>query len=267
MLRLAVDGLLAPASSITWWSPSRQDLLDSRRSCCPVGDAIVVAGGAERVDSVRARHRRRPGRPLLLVHDAARALTPPDMIAPGGRRTARGHRPSCPRCRSPTRSRPSTQLGYVDRDARPSELRAVQTPQGFDADLLRARLSAAEARICRCTDDAGWWRRWGCRCAPSPATRWPSRSPPPLDLGCWPQAVGGSGERLSGSASAATCIRSSPGGHAGCGAVVRRRRRLLRAIPTAMSPATRCATRCCRRPGWATSALVFGVETARLGAA
>ncbi|MFZ2510227.1 MAG: 2-C-methyl-D-erythritol 4-phosphate cytidylyltransferase [Gordonia sp. (in: high G+C Gram-positive bacteria)] len=111
----------------------------------------VVAGGAERSDSVRAGLAAAGDADLVLVHDAARALTPPALFTRvvaaliGG---AHAVVPGLPVVDT---------LKTVDNDGRVVDtpdrrvLRAVQTPQGFTAEVLRrAHAGAADA-----TDDAG----------------------------------------------------------------------------------------------------------------
>ncbi len=115
------------------------------------GEVTVVAGGAERSDSVRAGLAAAGDAELILVHDAARALTPPDLFVRvvtalrGGRQAVV---PGLPVADTLKRvDRRGRVLSTPDR----SELRAVQTPQGFAAALLRrAHAGAADA-----TDDAG----------------------------------------------------------------------------------------------------------------
>ena len=75
--------------------------------------AVVVAGGAERADSVAAGLAAvGAGVDVVLVHDAARCLTPLavfERVVAAVRRRAR--RVRCPASRSSTRSRPSTPTG------------------------------------------------------------------------------------------------------------------------------------------------------------
>ncbi|ALU39435.1 2-C-methyl-D-erythritol 4-phosphate cytidylyltransferase [Kocuria flava] len=109
--------------------------------------AEPVEGGATRAESVRRALAVLAGeRPAgVLVHDAARCLTPPAVLRAVADRVRAGARAVVPvvpvvdtvrRVDDDGRS-----LGTVDRSA----LRAVQTPQGFDAALLRAVHAAAEA--------------------------------------------------------------------------------------------------------------------------
>ncbi|QDQ98981.1 2-C-methyl-D-erythritol 4-phosphate cytidylyltransferase [Tomitella fengzijianii] len=113
----------------------------------------VVAGGAERSDSVRAGLAAAPEADLVLVHDAARALTPPELVAGVVDELRRGAPAVVPGVPVSDTIKPVAAVdgrrvvtGALDRSA----LRAVQTPQGFRADLLRR----AHSRGDDATDDA-----------------------------------------------------------------------------------------------------------------
>lgn len=115
-------------------------------------DVTVVAGGAERQDSVRAALDALPAAvDLVLVHDAARCLTPPDVVervVAALRAGAEAVVPVVPVADTLKQVDRDRVLLTVDRAA----LRAVQTPQGFLRRVLeRAHASAADVR----TDDAG----------------------------------------------------------------------------------------------------------------
>ena len=116
-----------------------------------VPDAVVVAGGAERSDSVRAGLAAAPDADLFLVHDAARALTPPALFTSVVETLVGGARAVVPGVPvADTLKRVDADGTVVDTPDR-SELRAVQTPQGFTADVLReAHSGGGDA-----TDDAG----------------------------------------------------------------------------------------------------------------
>lgn len=120
--------------------------------------AQVVVGGETRADSVAAGLAAAGDARWVLVHDAARALTPPaqvERVIAALREGASAVVPVLPvvdTVRSVEASRQSDGdvLGpIVDRAA----LRAMQTPQGFDAQLLRRAYAAADARGAS-TDDA-----------------------------------------------------------------------------------------------------------------
>ena len=119
-----------------------------------VPGVVVVPGGAERQDSVRRGLDALPDDvDVVLVHDAARCLTPPAVFA-GVVAAVRAGSPAVvpvlPVSDTVKRVAGDTVVETVDR----SELVAVQTPQGFAAGPLRAAHAAA-APGTAATDDAG----------------------------------------------------------------------------------------------------------------
>lgn len=127
-------------------------------------DVEFIVGGSERIDSVWEGMRRMPDDGVVLVHDAARALTPPGMIARVVRSVISGADAVIPVVAvADTIKEVSGTLvsGTPDRAA----LRAVQTPQGFRLPLLRRAyeehfaLPADEAS--HATDDASLVERLG----------------------------------------------------------------------------------------------------------
>ncbi|SDC66062.1 2-C-methyl-D-erythritol 4-phosphate cytidylyltransferase [Rhodococcus tukisamuensis] len=157
LLRLAVDGLLASGvvDRVVVIVPA--DRVPEVRGELPDG-VDVVAGGAERTDSVRAGIAAAPDADLLLVHDAARALTPPELIARVVAALRAGRSAVVPVVPVADTVKTVDPLGVVTGTPERSELRAVQTPQGFSADLLRRAYAAAESVA---TDDAGLVERIG----------------------------------------------------------------------------------------------------------
>lgn len=116
------------------------------------GYVDVVAGGETRQDSVRlGLAALRPHVTTVLVHDAARALTPStlfDAVADAVRASGDGVVPGLDVVDSIKRVDPQGRvLGSVDRQ----ELSAVQTPQGFPREMLFAAFAAAKEQV---TDDA-----------------------------------------------------------------------------------------------------------------
>ena len=109
--------------------------------------AAVVAGGASRAASVRNGLEAVPSdAAIICVHDAARPLASVDVyerVVQEVRSGAAGAVPVVP----VTDTIRSVDGGVVDR----STLQAVQTPQAFRAELLRA----AHAGAADATDDAG----------------------------------------------------------------------------------------------------------------
>lgn len=118
-----------------------------------------VTGGERRQDSVRAGLAAVAGDPatagslFVLVHDAARPLVPPAVVARviealvGG---ANAVVPAVPVVDSIRTVDASGTSRVIDR----SVLRSVQTPQGFPIDVLATALARAEAEHREVSDDA-----------------------------------------------------------------------------------------------------------------
>ena len=128
------------------------DVLGTPDAEVPGADA-VVAGGATRSESVRRGLAAVPASAeLVLVHDAARPLATPAVCARVVDALRAGATAVVPAV--PVTDTVRTVAGEVlDR----SQLRAVQTPQGF----RRAALEAAHATEADATDDAGLMERLG----------------------------------------------------------------------------------------------------------
>jgi 2-C-methyl-D-erythritol 4-phosphate cytidylyltransferase len=111
------------------------------------GAAVTTSGGATRSASVRNGLAHVPDdAQVVLVHDAARPLASPELFERVIDAVRDGAAAAVPAVAVVDTIR-SVDGGVVDRD----RLRAVQTPQGFDAAVLRAaHASGAEG-----TDDAG----------------------------------------------------------------------------------------------------------------
>jgi 2-C-methyl-D-erythritol 4-phosphate cytidylyltransferase len=121
-------------------------------------DVTVVAGGAERQDSVRRALAALPADvDLVLVHDAARALTPAalhEAVVAALRGGAEAVVPALPVADTVKRVDGDRVVTTVDR----ADLRAVQTPQGFRRDLLDQAHTGDTAAA---TDDAALVERLG----------------------------------------------------------------------------------------------------------
>lgn len=115
-------------------------------------DVVVVAGGAERQDSVRAALAALPPEvDLVLVHDAARCLTPVtvvEAVVDALRAGAEAVVPVLPVADTVKQVEGERVTATVDR----SSLRAVQTPQGFRREVLE---KAHASGLPSATDDAG----------------------------------------------------------------------------------------------------------------
>lgn len=146
----------------------------------PVAPVVVVAGGAERQDSVSAALAVVPDDiGIVLVHDAARCLAPADLferVAAAVRDGADAVIPAQPVVDTIKEvDTDGVVLGTVDR----SVLRAVQTPQGFRASVLRAAHAAAADLH---TDDAGAVEKLGRPVICVPGSDFALKVTRPLDL-------------------------------------------------------------------------------------
>ena len=124
----------------------------------PLKSVTLVEGDETRQASVRqgiAAIRMKPelkGAHVVLVHDAVRPLVPATVVARvigtirGG---AVAVAPAIPVADSIREETDDGRLVIVDRE----RLRAVQTPQGFDLDVLEASHDYADEQQIACTDD------------------------------------------------------------------------------------------------------------------
>lgn len=112
----------------------------------------VVEGGAERQDSVRLGLDALGEADVVLVHDAARPLVPSAVVVEVIAAVRAGARAVVPAVPVADSIRRETLEGntIVDR----AQLRAIQTPQGFDARLLCGAHAHAHERRLTVTDDA-----------------------------------------------------------------------------------------------------------------
>ncbi len=129
------------------------DRIDQARRV--VADGVtVVAGGADRTDSVRHALAALAGDPeFVLVHDAARALTPPSLIVRVVEALRAGHDAVVPAVPLHDTIKAVDANGAVLGTPERAGLRAVQTPQGFATDLL-LRAYASARGVAGFTDDA-----------------------------------------------------------------------------------------------------------------
>jgi 2-C-methyl-D-erythritol 4-phosphate cytidylyltransferase len=165
-----------------------------RELLAPVAPVTVVAGGAERQQSVALALARVPDDVgIVLVHDAARALTPPELIESVAAAVRNGHPAVIPVLAvvdtikevGPAGGGPAgggigtgpleVVLGTVDR----AVLRSVQTPQGFRHEVLAAAHAGAADAL---TDDAGLVEKAGIAVACVPGSDLALKITRPLDL-------------------------------------------------------------------------------------
>ncbi|MEV6137132.1 2-C-methyl-D-erythritol 4-phosphate cytidylyltransferase [Nocardia sp. NPDC051990] len=153
MVRLAVDGLIASGAVDRIIVMVPTELVESAVALLPPSESVrVVIGGAERTDSVRCGIAAAPDAAHFLVHDAARALTPPELIARVVAELRAGAEAVVPVLPVVDTIKSVDARGEVTGTPDRAGLRAIQTPQGFAADLLRA--AYADERL-QATDDAG----------------------------------------------------------------------------------------------------------------
>ena len=151
-----------------------------RELLAPVAPVTVVAGGAERQESVALALAAVPAEiEIVLVHDAARALTPPQLIESVAAAVRQGHPaviPVLPVVDTIKEVGPGeVVLGTVDRGV----LRSVQTPQGFRHEVLAAVHAAADDAL---TDDAGLVEKAGLPVTCVPGSELALKITRPLDL-------------------------------------------------------------------------------------
>jgi 2-C-methyl-D-erythritol 4-phosphate cytidylyltransferase len=117
-----------------------------------VPSARVVAGGETRQESVRlGLAALPPGVDIVLVHDAARALVPSDVVQRVLAAIRSGADAVIPVVSLADTVKEVDGATAVVRTVDRSSLRAVQTPQGFRRDLLERAHAAGTAAV---TDDA-----------------------------------------------------------------------------------------------------------------
>jgi 2-C-methyl-D-erythritol 4-phosphate cytidylyltransferase len=117
--------------------------------------ATVVAGGSDRIESVGLALARIAGGTwsdtppdFVLVHDAARALTPPSLVVRVVEALRAGHRAVVPALPLSDTVKAVDANGAVLATPERAGLRSVQTPQGFATDLLvRAYQSRHDAAV------------------------------------------------------------------------------------------------------------------------
>jgi 2-C-methyl-D-erythritol 4-phosphate cytidylyltransferase len=152
LLEWAVAGLLKSGVVAHVVAAVPVDRIDQAKQVLG-NQATVVAGGAGRTDSVGLALSALPGDPeFVLVHDAARALTPPELIVRVVDALRAGHAAVVPALPLHDTIKAVDANGVVLGTPERAGLRAVQTPQGFATDLLlRAYRRATGAGF---TDDA-----------------------------------------------------------------------------------------------------------------
>jgi 2-C-methyl-D-erythritol 4-phosphate cytidylyltransferase len=120
----------------------------------------IVVGGAERIHSVQAGLREvRPEANLIAIHDGARPLVTQEILTRTIARAAEtgAAAPAIPVTDTIKRAKDGRSVDTVDR----SDLWAMQTPQVFEAGLIRAATEKALADGQLLTDDCAAVERLG----------------------------------------------------------------------------------------------------------
>lgn len=121
-------------------------------AAAPIPTELVV-GGAERQESVERGLAAIGAAGIVLVHDAARALVPAEVVSAVITAIAAGAEVVTPVV--PVTDSIRQLDGAASRVIDRSGLRAVQTPQGFNLEVLRAAHAEGRRQGWAATDDAG----------------------------------------------------------------------------------------------------------------
>lgn len=141
----------------------------------------VVVGGAERIHSVRAGLQEvNPEAGLIAIHDGARPLVTREVLEEAVARawTTGAAAPAIPVTDTIKREENGQTVETVDR----SQLRAVQTPQVFEAGLIRAALEKAVQDGENLTDDCAAVERIGMKVSLTAGSRENIKITTPFDL-------------------------------------------------------------------------------------
>ena len=164
---------------------TREDLLvEVSRLCRDYGmDKVskVVVGGQERIYSVQAGLREvQPDAELIAIHDGARPLVTEEILDQTIARAAKtgAAAPAVPITDTVKRAEGDLAVETVDR----TDLRAIQTPQIFQGDLIRAAIQKAVEDGEMLTDDCAAVERLGMKVSLTPGSRENIKITTPFDL-------------------------------------------------------------------------------------
>ena len=113
-----------------------------------------VAGGESRSESVRNALAAAPEAEVAVVHDAARPLVTPELVRACVGAVEDGWDGAVAAARVTDTIKEAGEGGRVERTLDRSRLWAIQTPQAFRADRLRAVLDAPAEVLAAATDEA-----------------------------------------------------------------------------------------------------------------
>jgi 2-C-methyl-D-erythritol 4-phosphate cytidylyltransferase len=149
-----VQGLLASGCvDVVVVAVGAQHHDQARAAVAAAGNQVrIVTGGVYRCDSVRVALHTVPDAEVVLVHDAARCLTPVSVIQSVVHAVLAGQRAVVPVLTVVDTIKQVDPDGRVVGTLDRAALRVVQTPQGFAGDLLRRAHQLPSGPV---TDDAG----------------------------------------------------------------------------------------------------------------
>ncbi|MFC5137649.1 2-C-methyl-D-erythritol 4-phosphate cytidylyltransferase [Actinomycetospora rhizophila] len=183
----AVDGLVAGGvDAVVVAAPPGGE--DAMRAALGSRRAVVVTGADDRVGSVGAALDVLPGdADVVLVHDAARCLCPPEVVRAVIDAVRAGHLAVVPTTPVADTLKRTGEAGVVTATVDRSGLAAVQTPQGFAPATLRAaheraRTLRAAGGPVAATDDAGLAEDLGVTVVTVPGDPRAFKVTTPLDL-------------------------------------------------------------------------------------
>ncbi|WP_425498878.1 2-C-methyl-D-erythritol 4-phosphate cytidylyltransferase [Natronoglycomyces albus] len=180
LLQHAVDrAAAAPSVSaiIVAAPPGWEEQVRQQLSWCPL--VTVTTGAQNRQASVAKALALAPRADIVLVHDAARALTPPAIFEAVAAAIRSGADAAVPALAVTDTIKVVDAEGIVTATPQRENLRAIQTPQGCRADLL-ARAHAASFDVA--TDDAGLIERLGGRVKTVPGSHMAMKITHPADM-------------------------------------------------------------------------------------
>ncbi|HEV7757117.1 MAG TPA: 2-C-methyl-D-erythritol 4-phosphate cytidylyltransferase [Mycobacteriales bacterium] len=155
---------------------------DLLASVVGAAELVVVTGGASREESVaRALAAAPPDPQVVLVHDAARCLCPPELADEVAAAVRGGHDAVVPVLPVTDTVKQVDGGGAVVATPDRATLRAVQTPQGFRREVL-VRAYAAVAAGETWTDDASLVARYGAAVHTIPGREEAMKVTRPFDL-------------------------------------------------------------------------------------
>lgn len=164
---------------------TREDLLlEVSRLCREYGKGKVgkvVVGGRERIHSVQAGiQEARPDATLIAIHDGARPLLTADVLDEvlAAAAATGAAAPALPITDTVKRGEKGLAVETVDR----ASLFAVQTPQVFDADLIRSAIQQAVEQGENLTDDCAAVERLGMKVTLTRGSRENIKLTTPFDL-------------------------------------------------------------------------------------